>query len=167
MRMRFIRCQWPWGGGRRWGLVPLAVLAAAVGLAAGDSGPAPVPPDTVRFTSHVGEVVFPHALHADELGVDCQDCHHGVTAPKLTTPHPTYMEQCSGSCDACHGRKADEACDHNCDHCHSKVINVEHDEIPSRKVALHHTCGACHEIGTGSEASAACSNCHGGPREPW
>jgi len=167
MRMRFIRFRSPWAADPRWRLVPLAVLTAAVGLAAGGSGSVPAPPDTVKFPSHVGEVVFPHALHVDDLGIDCQDCHHRVTAPELTTPHPTYLEQCSGSCDACHGRKADEACDHNCGHCHSKVINVAHDRVPSPKVALHRTCGACHEIGTGPQASAVCSNCHGGPMEAW
>ncbi len=167
MRMRFIRCRWLKEGGRWRGLVPSVLLIAAVALAAGDSGLTPAPPDTVKFSSHVGEVLFPHALHADDLGIACQDCHHRVTAPALTTPHPTYLEQCSGRCDACHGRKGEEACDHKCGTCHPKAINAAHDEIPSPKVAVHQTCGGCHEIGTGPDASASCSNCHTGPTKGW
>jgi len=156
---------------------PAALLFAAVilgGVAAAVPGGAveppatePAPPEMVTFPSHVGEVTFPHAMHAEDLGIECTDCHHPVTAPKLVTPHPEAFEGCSVQCTTCHGRVATGADDRRCTTCHTARVDAAHDAIPSAKVALHQTCSACHEVGTGPDASASCTNCHSGPKEPW
>jgi len=159
-------------GGRR--RVPLAFLVCAVigvgvtvAVAGGEEPGAAGPPDMVTIPSHVGEVTFPHAMHADDLGIDCADCHHPVTAPALHTPHPETFQGCAVRCDTCHGRTASEPADHRCATCHPARVDAAHDAIPSTKVALHKTCFGCHEVGTGPDASASCVNCHAGPKEPW
>lgn len=143
------------------------VMAAGVAVAAGGDGQEAAPPETVTFPSHVGEVTFPHAMHVEDLGIDCADCHHPVTAPALHTPHPGYFSQCSVPCETCHGAAPERPGEHQCTTCHTGVVDAAHDAIPSAKVALHRTCSACHEIGTGPDASNNCENCHSGPRKPW
>ncbi len=160
---------------RRRGATPAAVglvllTATAMVLAAGGEGrkqDAQSPPETVTFPSHVGAVTFPHAMHVEALGIECADCHHPVTAPELSTPHPDYFNQCSVPCETCHGAPAGRTGDHNCASCHVSTVDAAHDAVPSAKVALHRTCSACHEIGTGPDASDNCENCHSGPKEPW
>ncbi len=170
MRMRLYRNQ-----ARRRRAAPAAVglllvMAAAVTPASGGDRPdatATVPPESVTFPSHVGEVTFPHAMHVDDLGIDCADCHHPVTAPRLTTPHPGYFARCSVPCETCHGAAPERPGDHACASCHTGAVDAAHDAIPSAKVALHRACSACHEIGTGPAASSSCVNCHSGPKKPW
>ncbi len=149
------------------GLVVAGLVASVPGGAGEPEPEGGGPPDTVTFPSHVGEVTFPHAMHVEDLGIDCTDCHHPVTAPKLDTPHPKTFESCSVRCDTCHGRKDTEPADHRCTTCHTKTVDAAHDAIPSVKVALHETCFTCHEVGTGPDASGSCANCHSGPKEPW
>jgi len=160
---------------RRFGATSAAagvalVMVAAVALAAGGGGPEtnpPTPPKTVTFPSHVGEVTFPHAMHVNELEIECSACHHPVTAPKLSTPHPQYFTQCSVPCETCHGASPGRPGEHRCSSCHTSAVDPAHDAIPSTKVALHQSCSACHEIGTGQDASNNCETCHSGPKNPW
>jgi len=173
MTMRSVRGR-P-AGGRTVLVALLACVVFAVGAAVavgggettGAAAPTAGPPETVTFPSHVGEVLFPHAMHVEDLGIDCTDCHHPVTAPKLDTPHPETFEGCSVRCDTCHGRATSEPADHRCSTCHPATVDAAHDAIPSTKVALHRTCFTCHEVGTGPDASASCENCHSGPKASW
>jgi len=159
--------------------VILAITAAAVlvitGVTVGgaaDNGAegAPAvqeqPPKEVVFPAPLGQVVFPHAMHVDDLGIDCADCHHPVTAPALSSPHPQYFKECQVACSTCHGTGSTNQATHACTSCH-KEPGPQSAKLLSSKVALHQMCGNCHEIGTGKDASASCSVCHSGPRTPW
>ncbi len=141
-------------------LLPLALAAS--------------PPGEVHWPSHVGEVLFPHRAHVEELGLDCTECHHPTRAPRLETPHPEYFAGELGRCSLCHrgpvgdrgtaAPSGDQA--YRCASCHGPRTTRAGD-FPGLKVALHETCGKCHEIGTGPEASARCATCHSGPARPW
>jgi len=132
------------------------------------------PPGEVHWPSHVGEVVFPHRAHVEELGLDCAECHHPTRAPKLVTPHPEYFSGEMQRCSLCHrepvaSRGSETAAGdqaYRCASCHGPRTTRAGD-FPGLKVALHETCGKCHEIGTGAAASASCATCHTGPAAPW
>jgi len=152
-------------------LVIVAVFGIAIaGAADKDAGETPSakaqPPKVVVFPNRVGEVKFPHAMHIDDLGIDCADCHHPVTAPKLNTPHPQYFKECDIACVTCHHADGTTKATRNCTTCH-KQPGPQSAKMLSSKVALHEMCGNCHDIGTGKDASASCSFCHTGPRKPW
>jgi len=164
-------------GGRLWPLamamILVMIVVAGAGRAraadtatAGTKPAAPVPPKEVVFPGPVGQVVFPHAMHVDDVGASCTDCHHPVTAPKLETPHPQYFKECQVPCASCHHSGGEVHASHNCGSCH-KEPGPSTSRVPSIKVAMHRTCGNCHDIGTGKDASASCSFCHKGPRTPW
>lgn len=71
-------------------LVAAAVFAGAGSLwAAPDRGPA-----QISLSAKMGEVVFTHAKHQNQLRIDCLACHHTGIDP---------MEKCSD----CHGTKGD------------------------------------------------------------
>ena len=124
------------------------------------------PPETWTFPSHVGEVRFPHAMHVEELELECTECHHDVQAPELHSPHPQYFEEGRIECQTCHHMGPAPSTSKQCTSCHHRSSNIR-ERIPSAKVALHQTCGNCHEIGTGAEASQSCTTCHSGPEKPW
>lgn len=128
--------------------------------------PADSPPETWTVPSHVGEVRFPHAMHVEELELDCTECHHEVRAPALQSPHPQYFKESRIECQTCHHTGPAPSTSRQCASCHHRSSNIR-EEIPSAKVALHQTCGNCHEIGTGAEASQSCTTCHSGPKKPW
>ncbi len=153
--------------------VAVAVALAAVGgAAAADGGGGTArpaegpPPKVVTFPARVGQVTFPHAMHVDDLGIDCTDCHHPVTAPTLDTPHPRYFKACRIPCATCHHADGTARSSHRCTTCHGEP-GPRSSRMLSAKVALHRMCGNCHEIGTAKDASASCSFCHTGPRRPW
>lgn len=173
-----MRLEQPWTrNGWRRALVTVMVVAAVavLGVAAAraadeNANTAPAaqaqPPKIVVFPNRVGEVDFPHAMHIDDLGIDCGDCHHPVRAPELQTPHPQYFKECQVPCSTCHRADGTTEASHNCASCH-KEAGPKSGKMLSSKVALHQMCGNCHEIGTGEDASKSCSFCHTGPRKPW
>ncbi len=149
-------------------------VAAVAGMALLPLVLAASPPGEVRWPSHVGEVVFPHRAHVEELGLECTECHHPTRAPRLVTPHPEVFSGELRRCALCHrepvtaggspapaGRQVGR-----CDSCHGPRTTRAGD-FPGLRVALHATCGKCHEIGTGAAASASCATCHAGPATPW
>ena len=78
--------------------------------------------------------LFPHALHADEAGIDCLECHH-----IYKDGENVWDESEESDCTACHSLKADDkklpamrAFHANCKGCHAK----------EGKGPL--TCGECH-----------------------
>ena len=47
-------------------------------------------------------VNFPHELHYDDLGFDCEECHHETNAEKLDIPHENYFAEFWARCKTCH-----------------------------------------------------------------
>lgn len=139
------------------------VLLAAAGVAA--AALAQLSPDGETVApSAVGEVEFPHSLHADEMGFDCSECHHETVAAGLSTPHDEYFEDLWSECRKCHGEGPELAAPQSCDACHHASPATTADETLSAKVVIHRSCWACHESGTGEEASRSCGFCHGEAR---
>jgi len=118
-------------------------------------------PDVVTFNSSVGHVLFPHKLHVEDLELACVKCHHQISAVKLETPHPDYLESSWINCQLCHdpNQQTDKTY-YKCSECHHETPDNIEDETLSSKVVTHKSCWACHESGTGVEASKGCRGCH-------
>ena len=123
-----------------------------------------IPPERL-FPSSVGEVTFHHQMHFKDLGIKCVECHHQINAKKLSTPHPYYFKSSSIKREICHdAAEATKRKPYLCSECHrSNPINIA-DETLSPKVVVHKSCGKCHPVGTGKEASGACKKCHSGKK---
>jgi hypothetical protein len=133
----------------------LLALVSAVALAT----PEPAVPDRIVSPTAVGEVDFAHRTHAEDLGIECVECHHETRAAALATPHPRYLEDTGVDCAVCHGQ-ATPLTARSCAGCHgSRIATVASDSL-SAKVAIHRTCWKCHEPSTGAQASAGCALCH-------
>ncbi|MGA9575694.1 MAG: multiheme c-type cytochrome [Lysobacterales bacterium] len=118
-------------------------------------------PDTVAFTSSVGNVSFPHNTHAVELEIDCSECHHQIHAGELDTPHPGYLDSSWINCQICHNPNSKMSGQYyKCSECHHSQLESVADETLSSKVVIHKSCWKCHESGTGVEASEGCVECH-------
>ncbi len=118
-------------------------------------------PDKVTFTSSVGNVLFPHKMHAVELEIDCSQCHHQIHAGELDTPHPEYLDSSWIKCQICHDPKSDMSNQYyKCSDCHHTNLENVADETLSSKVVIHKSCWKCHTSGTGVQASEGCSDCH-------
>ena len=127
-----------------------------------DASPAnPGMPEVVTFNSSVGNVLFPHKLHVEDLELECVECHHQISAVKLETPHPNYLDSSWINCQLCHdpNQQTDKAY-YKCSECHHENPNNITDETLSSKVVTHKSCWTCHESGTGVEASKGCRGCH-------
>ena len=111
----------------------------------------------------VGEARFPHALHADDLGLDCADCHHETDAARLRMPHDEYFEDFWIDCRICHRENGSPTEPQSCGACHHASPTSTTDETLSAKVVIHSSCWGCHESGTGEEASRSCGFCHQAP----
>jgi len=145
-------------------LIPALVLSLLLAsfLSARDSVPVIEidPPDSVAWETALGEVVFPHAFHVDDLGVDCDSCHHETTATRLAMPHPGYFDDFWIDCAACHGHAASSGSPKACSSCHPSTPGNVADETSSSKVVIHRSCWECHEVGQGPDASRSCQTCH-------
>ena len=69
--------------------------------------PPPSSPETIRWASSVGEVVFQHRLHTEEFGAECVSCHHETVAANLELPHPDYFDGFWVDCAVCHTGERD------------------------------------------------------------
>ena len=139
------------------------LLGTALGLlvAAGPAAAAqPQVPETVRWSSSVGEVVFAHQRHAEEFGAECVSCHHKTVAADLAVPHPDYFDGFWVDCKGCHTGGSAPAVAGRCSACHPERITGLNQEMPTTKVAIHRSCWSCHDRGTGAEASEQCGFCH-------
>ena len=127
-----------------------------------DASPAdPGMPDIVTFNSSVGNVHFPHKLHVEDLELECVKCHHQISAVKLETPHPGYLESSWINCQLCHDPNQQTGKTYyKCSECHHDNPNNITDETLSSKVVTHKSCWTCHESGTGVKASKGCRGCH-------
>lgn len=156
-------------GGR---LIAGALLAGVVlvatlggwGKALGDQGTATaeLPAAVIASPSAIGEVRFPHAMHVEDVGIECSDCHHETNAGRLRLPHEEYFADFWIDCAQCHQERESAAVPQSCATCHhaAPVSNV--DMTLSAKVVIHKSCWKCHEISTGREASGNCRFCHTG-----
>lgn len=146
-----------------WAGVALALGAAG---AASDAPGAPPPDGEIVSPSPIGEVRFPHAMHAEELGLECAECHHETDAAELRMPHQEYLEDFWIDCGSCH-RKGDAPAEpRGCGECHHASPASNADETLSAKVVIHRSCWGCHESGRGEEAGRSCGFCHAGAPEP-
>jgi Zn finger protein HypA/HybF involved in hydrogenase expression len=117
----------------------------------------------LRPSSIMGNLVFDHEMHAEEMELECDECHHETKAVPLGFPHEQYFENFWIDCDTCHhevGSPNLEA--RSCYDCHNNQLRDIADERLSPKVILHKNCWMCHEVETGVEASESCELCHEG-----
>jgi hypothetical protein len=118
-------------------------------------------PGVVTFTSSVGDVLFDHNLHVNELETECAECHHQIHASVLDTPHESYLKSTWINCEICHTANPEIKDDYfKCSSCHHSDPDNVADETLSSKVVIHKSCWSCHESGTGVTASHGCKDCH-------
>jgi len=121
----------------------------------GDSPPAKSRPSTM------GELIFDHEEHAEELELDCDDCHHETNAGPLDFPHESFFHDLWIDCSICHREAGSPELEpQSCYDCHDTELRDLADERLSPKVILHKNCWECHEVETGVEASESCELCH-------
>ena len=140
-------------------LLLAALIASAPRSAAAADAEAPVPDEIVSPAS-VGEVVFPHRKHFEELGFACTECHHETRAAVLDMPHPQYFDDFWIDCKLCHREASAPLAPQACSACHHASVSNIADQTSSAKVAVHRSCWRCHESGTGEKATANCALCH-------
>jgi len=144
---------------QRWAEIahPVPGAEATQASSAADTGM----PDVVTFKASVGDVHFRHKFHVKDLGLECVQCHHQVSAVQLKTPHPSYLDSSWINCHLCHDPKEQTNKPYyKCSRCHHVNPNKIADETLSSKVVTHESCWKCHESGTGVEASKGCPACH-------
>jgi hypothetical protein len=121
--------------------------------------------ETIRVSSYLGEVEFPHLDHVDAFGLACGDCHHETNAAALAIPHEDYFDDFWIDCATCHHEPGSASLEAQaCSNCHPARPQNLADETRSAKVVIHQNCWECHDSGTGAEASSNCAFCHTGPR---
>ena len=138
-------------------------LILAAGSVSAETSPAP---ETVRWSSSVGEVVFAHQRHAEEYGAECVSCHHETVAANLAVPHPDYFDGFWVYCKGCHTGGPTPAVEGKCASSHPERLSGHNQEIPTTKVAIHRSCWSCHDRGTGASATKQCGFCHQRPASP-
>lgn len=157
-------------------LLPLAsmsLIAAGSQESEGDSasepievaGEEPAAPVEGRPAPMMGELIFDHEEHAEELDLECDDCHHETNAGPLDFPHEQYFTDLWIDCDICHREDGSPDLEpRSCYECHDVKLQDVADERLSPKVILHQNCWSCHEVETGVDASESCEQCHTGMR---
>jgi Cytochrome c7 and related cytochrome c len=124
--------------------------------------------DVIRMPAAIGEVVFPHREHIEDMGIACQECHHEIKAAALHTPHDQYFKDFWIKCSICHREgEAPREGAIACSECHHERPNGIADQTLSSKVVIHEKCWDCHDVGTGAEASGECEFCHSGEKAPY
>jgi uncharacterized CHY-type Zn-finger protein len=125
------------------------------------AGEQTAPPVEPRFSSIMGELVFDHVAHVEDMEIECDECHHETNAVPLDSPHEQYFHDIWIDCGVCHREAGSpEREPQSCYDCHDSKLRDIADERLSPKVILHKNCWACHEAETGAEASESCELCH-------
>lgn len=138
-------------------ITSVAVLIALAGTGvAGPVGQEAAVPDVMELE----DVIFPHEMHVDDLGIECRECHHETDAAKLKSPHPDYFADFWINCRICHHESQTPRAAQRCSECHHDNPFDIADETRSSKVVIHKSCWSCHEVGLGANASASCATCH-------
>jgi len=135
-------------------------------LSAAEPADSPVaPPLAPRIGATMGKLIFDHPMHAEDLEVECKECHHETNAPPLHYPHADYFHDLWIDCGTCHREAgAPDLEPQSCYDCHDTKLRDIADERLSPKVILHKNCWKCHEVDTGVEASESCPLCHAGSK---
>jgi hypothetical protein len=121
------------------------------------------PPVAQRSTPIMGELIFDHEMHTDDLELECDECHHETNAVPLDSPHEEYFHDLWIDCGACHHEAGSSDPEpQSCYDCHDVKLRDIADERLGPKVILHKNCWTCHEVETGVEASESCELCHSG-----
>ena len=151
--------------------VPIAVILV-VFLGVAVAGYVHVPaeqdvPARVVMDNNGGRVIFTHAVHAEEYGAECDDCHHDDIGHDVSL-----------ACGTCHPAAFDEQfraehaaafpSEEACLRCHDDVPQgplAEEDrpsveDIPLRADAFHAQCMSCHEENGGPYGEDSCYECH-------
>lgn len=114
-----------------------------------------------RDPAAIGPARFPHDEHAEDLEIECKECHHETDAAPLTFPHQDYFDDFWIDCRICHHDTRPVSTEPRpCSACHHSPNGNIADETLSAKVVIHKKCWECHDTGTGAEASATCTDCH-------
>lgn len=152
--------------------LPITSLTAALVLLALFGylriAPAQDSPTRVVLDNPGGRVLFSHQHHAQDLGLDCGNCHHDGAAPA----HPE-------ACGSCHPPAFDKAYAQShikaftghraCGRCHTEppaagMATVDRPDVsglPLRADAFHRQCMGCHErSGAGPFGKENCAACH-------
>jgi len=131
--------------------------AEAIEAAGEDTAPALEP----RSSPIMGDLIFPHVEHVEDMEIECDECHHETNAVPLDSPHEAYFDDLWVDCGACHHESGSTDLEpKSCYECHDSSLRDIADERLSSKVILHKNCWACHEVETGLEASQSCELCH-------
>ena len=114
-----------------------------------------------RNSPVMGELIFPHVEHVEEMELECGECHHETNAVPLDTPHEAYFDDLWVDCAACHHEPGSADLEpRSCYECHDSKHRDIADERLSAKVILHKNCWTCHEVETGLAATESCELCH-------
>ena len=140
-----------------FGIVSVLLIGMVL---AGEESDSSQPKAVIRSPSSVGEVVFPHKLHFEELEIECDECHHETDAAKLQMPHEEYFEDFWIDCRICHNDNEVVSKPQACANCHHNSPANNADQTLSAKVVIHKNCWECHDMETGEEASQNCIFCH-------
>ncbi len=115
-----------------------AALLLAAFLCYASPPEVPECPPKVVMDNMGGVVVFNHQQHYDSsgYGVACYDCHH----------HFAEDEEVIRPCGDCHLKKTPEIPPGACtETCHVDPDDIEGEDYPNRKDALHNQCTGCHQ----------------------
>lgn len=122
-------------------------------------------PRFIKSDSCIGQVIFPHDKHVDELGIECKTCHHETNAATLKFPHEDYFDDFWIDCTICHRENKSAVLEPQvCSVCHHTRPEGIADETLSAKVVIHKNCWTCHPVGRGQDSSQKCQFCHTGIR---
>ena len=114
-----------------------------------------------RHSPVMGDLIFDHVAHVEEMDFECDECHHETNAVPLSSPHEEYFYDLWVDCAACHhDSKSEDRKPRSCYECHDTKIRDIADERLSPKVILHKNCWKCHDVENGLEASKSCELCH-------
>ena len=155
-------------------LLPLALMPLTT--ADSEEAEAESPPEAVenagedasqpvkqRSNPMMGDLIFDHEEHEEDLDLECDDCHHETNAGPLDFPHEEYFHDLWIDCEACHREAGPpDLAPRSCYECHDGEQQDIADERLSSKVILHQNCWSCHEVETGVKASGSCELCHAG-----
>ena len=138
----------------------IAVAALLILSAACAANADPAQDAAATDPSRIPPAVFPHDLHADDMEIECNVCHHETDATPLSLPHPEFFADFWIDCAICHHETGAALASQHCGTCHHARRGDVSDETLSAKVVIHENCWTCHEVGTGAQASESCAFCH-------